>query len=90
MLSSRGVARAIRLTRVLGSGSVTRMPDETEVSRWAVVGGMRVSITLTSEDTDRLVQLMARMDPRGEDGRPRAITPTDALREALRLASTGR
>ena len=50
---------------------------------------MRISVTLSDDDVTNLARVMAAMDPRAPDGKLRPITPTDAVREALRVAFVG-
>ena len=51
------------------------------------VMAMRLHVSLDGEDQAALVKVMAAMPSRDDSGRPIGISPQDAIRYALRLAS---
>ena len=66
------------LDRIVGSWHRTDMND---------VMAMRLHVSLDGEDQAALVKVMAAMPSRDDSGRPIGISPQDAIRYALRLAS---
>lgn len=64
-------------TRSLRAHSRIMATDET----------MRVNVTFEREDWEKLMRVMARMNPLGDDGKPRGISIPDAIRESVRIAA---